>query len=187
MTQPALNRRDVIEKAFAALGVRLQGRLAGNAEVLIVGGVAGVVTGVFEAGRVTHDVDVMAYQPPDAWSVVEHAAAEVAAELGMPDRWLNGDCQLRADTLPDGWSDRRALVGRYGLLTVYAASRPDLIAMKVIAGRPQDLEDLLAAKVRSDEAAFVRRHLESLEHKGTPSDQITDALDLLGSLQLDRP
>ena len=62
-----------------------------------------------------------------------------------------------------------------------------MIAMKVIAGRDQDHADLMAAKVRSDEAEFVRRHLATLRQKGTPADQIEDARALLDTLELDRP
>ena len=65
----------------------------------------------------------------------------------------------------------------------WAASRLDLIAMKVIAGRDQDIDDLHAMRVRSDEIEFVSIYLAHLSGKGTPEDQIQDARELLDALE----
>ena len=138
-------------------------------EILIVGGAAGVLIGVLRPGRTTADCDVMVYAPAKAMGAVELAAERVAMELGFSGNWLNSDAQLRRDTLPDGWEGRRHHLGDHGNLRVYALSRLDLFAMKVVAGRPQDLDDLEAMKVRQEELRFVRDHLTRLEAPGNRS------------------
>ncbi len=171
-----------IEQALRALGEQLT--WPADVEVLLVGGAAAMITGLLPPERTTLDCDVMLYSPPDAEAAVERAADEIAADLGLPERWFNSDVRLRQDTLPDGWQTRRILVGQYGRLRVCAASRLDLIAMKVVAGRAQDIEDLELMQVRRDEAEFVHVHLAGLEDKGTHADQVRDAFDLLESLTL---
>lgn len=88
------------------------------------------------------------------------------------------------DALPDGWQQRKIMVGQFTRLRVSAVSRPDLIAMKVLAGRDQDIEDLTALSVRRDDATFVQSYLHSLRTKGTDPAQIDRALELLESLEL---
>ena len=149
-----------VEHALHRLGDAVAS--AADIELFLVGGAAGMLTGLLPAARITTDCDVMDYSPADSMVRVELAAERVADELGLPKRWLNSDAQIRIDTLPSGWKKRRVLVGTFGPLRVFAASRPDLIAMKILAGRAQDLEDLQALKVRSDDAEFVRGHLATL-------------------------
>lgn len=172
-----------IEAAFRRLGeLTVYQR---DIEILLVGGAAGMLTGVLPADRTTTDCDIMVYLPEEALSAVEMAAGRVARELDLPDRWLNSDVQIRRDTLPDGWRDRRIMVGVYGRLHIHAVSRPDLIAMKVLAGRPQDLEDLAALKPRPDELDFVAAYLKDLTSKGTHQEQIERARLILSTLEAD--
>jgi len=149
-----------VETAFRRLGELVE--YPTDIELFLVGGAAAMLTGVLPPRRTTTDCDVMNYAPERAMSVVESAADKVAAELDLAPGWLNSDVQMRIDTLPDGWQSRRVTIDTSGTLRVFAASRPDLIAMKVIAGRPQDIEDLQAMKVRRDEVEFVRSHLSTL-------------------------
>lgn len=127
------------------------------------------------------------YDLTDSWS--EHAmevfAAEVAAELGLAETWLNSDVQLRRDALPDGWETRRTLIGSWGQLRVFAVSRIDLIAMKVLAGRAQDLEDIRSMRLRRDDVEFVGRYLDGLPAKGTAPEQIAEARELLETLEFE--
>jgi hypothetical protein len=158
-------------------------------KILLVGGAAAMVTGLLPSGRTTVDCDVMVYEPEQSGPAVEVAAEQAAEELGLAPTWLNSDVQIRRDTLPAGWQGRRIHVGTYGRLHVYAASRPDLIAMRVLAGRAQDvedLEDLEAMKMTEDEVDFVRSHLGGLAEKGTHADQVQAAYALLDSLKRDR-
>lgn len=170
-----------IEAAFRRLGELVAYHR--EIEILLVGGAAGMVTGVLPAGRTTTDCDVMVYMPQEALAAVEAAAGQVADEMGLAARWLNSDVQLRRDALPDGWDSRRVLVGMYGHVCVFAISRPDLIAMKVLAGRSQDLEDLAAMRPRQDELDFVDAYLTGLDAKGTRQEQIEDARLILSTLE----
>ncbi len=170
-----------IEAAFRRLGELVAYHR--EIEILLVGGAAGMVTGVLPAGRTTTDCDVMVYMPEESLAAVETAAGQVAEEMGLATHWLNSDVQLRRDALPDGWDSRRVFVGLYGQVGVYAISRPDLIAMKVLAGRPQDLEDLAAMRPRQEEHDFVGAYLERLEAKGTRREQIDDAKMILSTLE----
>ena len=94
-------------------------------EILIVGGAAGMVTGVLGPDRITGDIDVMSYRPGEAMAEVELLADRLGKEMGLPDGWFNSDVQIRSDSLPTGWAERRMFVQRGTWLAVYAASRLD--------------------------------------------------------------
>lgn len=174
-----------VERALCRLGEVLD--YHSDVEILLVGGAAGMVTGVLSETRVTTDCDVMVCIPPEALPAVESAARPVANEMELAPDWLNSDVQMRIDSLPDGWQQRKILVGAYGRLRVSAASRWDLIAMKVLAGREQDIEDLYAMRIRCDDVEFVRKYLDTLPGKGTKPEQISDARELLESLEVHDP
>lgn len=169
-----------VEEALRLLGEALT--LDTDVEILLVGGAAGMVTGVFRSDRTTNDCDVMVCSPDDMLCILEDTASRLAPELGLTSGWFNSRVQLRLDTLPGGWRERRIHVGLYGRLFVYAASRPDLLAMKVFSGRTQDIEDLHDMSIREDEATFVHAYLDSLPPRGTPMDQIEQARRLLEGL-----
>ncbi len=171
----------LVERALELVGNELSHHE--EVEVLVVGGAAGMLTGVFAASRTTLDCDIMDYAPEGAMVAVERAAERVAGAIGMPPTWLNSHVQIRRDALPEGWRSRRVWVGAWGRLRVFAASRVDLIAMKVLAGRVQDLEDLGAMQPRADEVEFVRRHLDGLSGKGTSPEEIAGARALLKAMQ----
>ncbi len=171
-----------VENALRRLGEMLEYHT--DIEILLVGGAAGMITGALAKNRVTTDCDVMVYIPPNAMAAVEMAAEIVADEQGLAPNWLNSTVQLRVDALPNGWEQRKVLIDIYGLLHVYAVSRPDLIAMKVLAGRDQDIEDLEAMKIRTDDVEFVLQYLGSLASKGTTHEQINEAHELLDALEV---
>lgn len=179
---PDAMNTSTVEQALRRLGEALEYHR--DIEILLVGGAAGMVTGALAPNRVTTDCDVMVCIPPDAMSAVELAAERVAEELSLSPTWLNSDVQLRLDALPDGWERRKIPVGAFGRLQVYAASRPDLIAMKALAGRDQDIEDLQAMRIRRDDVEFVSDYLNSLESKGTKPEQIEEARALLESFEV---
>src|SRR5688572_11027820 len=72
-------------------------------ELLLVGGAAGLLSGLLPGSRTTLDCDVMVYAPPHSWHRVEQAAHRVDKEMGLAPSWLNSVVQLRADSLADGW------------------------------------------------------------------------------------
>jgi len=155
-----------------------------DVEILIVGGAAGMLTGLLGPGRTTSDCDVIDYNPAASWTDVEMLAERLGKELGLPDRWFNSNVQMRMDCLPDGWKSRRQHVFRGNRLSVYAISRPDLIAMKFMAHRQNDMEDLDELDVRRDDIEFVRKYLQELPGKGTPQDQILEARAILDAWKI---
>jgi hypothetical protein len=149
----------MIVKALTALGARC--KLDRKIEILLVGGAAGVLIGALPAAWTTADVDLLHVSAAEDRDTVLEAAADVARQLSLPNDWLNDWSSLFSWTLPDGWQNRRHHVGTFGRLIVYAASRLDLIAMKLLAHRPQDLEHLEQMNVRSEDLDFVRIYLDS--------------------------
>lgn len=172
----------MVERAMRRLGEALAADV--DIELLLVGGAAGMLTGLLARDRVTTDCDVMVVVPAEASIRLELAAATVGAELGLSPSWLNREVQIRIDALPDGWRERRVSVGTFGPVRVYAASRPDLIAMKILAGRDQDIEDVLAMRLRSDDVEFVLRYLDAMSRGGSSPRQIEDARRLLDVLEV---
>lgn len=82
--------------------------------------------------------------------------------------------------LPTGWRERAQTIARFGLLRVTAIGRLDLIAMKFIAGRPEDRKDLNALAVTRVEARFVREYLDELARSHPQERQhVPDAIELL--------
>jgi len=179
MPLPDMNN-STVATALAALADALEH--PAHVETLLVGGAAGMLTGELPASRTTTDCDVMVYAPEDAFEALALAAAAVAERLSLARGWFNtGAMSLGAGVLPGDWRGRAAVVLEHESLTVLAAGRRDLIAMKVYAHRAQDLEDLDAMRVRRSEAGFVRAHLDTL---GANPDRVSDARAVLDSLEL---
>lgn len=179
---PGEMNTSIVEAALLRLGNELGDQQ--DIEILLVGGAAAMITGLLPPSRTTIDCDVMVYLPSDMMARVERVAEKIAGDLDLAPNWLNSDVQIRLDALPEGWNQRKILVGIYTRLRVSAASRPDLIAMKVLAGRDQDIEDLQAMRVRRDDVDFVNTYLDKLAEKGTSLEQIKQARELLSALEI---
>jgi uncharacterized nucleotidyltransferase DUF6036 len=155
---------DQIRAALEATGLRLgEGP---EIEVLVVGGAAAILNGLLRPERTTADVDVLNVVPSREDEALYEAAALVGREMGLPNDWLNGDAGLYREALLPTWKDRRIQVGHFGRLTVYTASRIELIAMKFYAGRAQDIEDLLDLSPTPEERRFVRAHIAQIGDDG---------------------
>lgn len=127
--------RDEIEQFLRLVGTYLyeQG-LTG--EVLIVGGA--YMSLVLRRRETTKDVD--AYFAANA-EAIRQAAARVALEKGLPAGWLNDAVKGFLYTQPETtlWLECPGL-------RVYAPHPSYIFAMKAIAGRPEDLNDLRALR-----------------------------------------
>jgi hypothetical protein len=134
----------------------------GQVEILLIGGAAGMVTGALGRGRTTSDCDVADFAPSEASAAVEQAAQAVTTTMRLPQKWLN-DQARQLNLLPDGWRSRRQHIATYGKLKVYAASRLDLLAMKVFAHRLPDRHDVEEMQITRDEIGFVRKYLTMLK------------------------
>ena len=175
-------------RSFAAL-MRLGEHLhnadasAGPIDILVVGACAGILTGELPRGRTTIDCDVMVIAPVGAEADLLSASERVAQELGMPARWFNTDVQRLRHALPAAWEGRRVHVLHAGALHVHAIGRLDLLAMKVYAGRAQDLDDVRAMRPSPDELRFVAAYLDALAVAGEPAPHIGDARTVLDALE----
>jgi len=155
---------DQIRAALKATGLRLGP--GPDVEVLVVGGAAGLLIGLLRPERTTSDVDVLSVNPSREDEALYEAAALVGREMDLPNDWLNGDAGLYREALLPTWKNRRIQVGHFGRLTVYAADRVDLIAMKFYAGRPQDIEDLLDLSPNPEERKLIREHIAQIGADG---------------------
>ena len=150
----------IVLKALKMIGEELD--WPGQVEILLIGGAAGMITGILRHDRTTGDCDIADFAPSDAATVVEQAAQTVAAKMKLPPTWFN-DRIRQLNVLPDGWRSRRQHIATYGKLTVYAAGRLDLLAMKVFAHRAPDREDIAEMRITQDDIVFVRKYLNMLK------------------------
>jgi len=180
MAASILIDRQLIQ-ALTVLGDRVGGY--DEIEMLIVGGTAGKLAGLLPPSRTTTDCDIMVYDPESSFGAVEMEAFQIAGKLGLAKNWLNSAARGFDIYLPSGWEKRRKLLGRFGLLRVYYAGRFDLIALKVLAGRAVDQNDLLTMRVTGAEIAQVRSHLAVLPGRGVAEETILAARELLVALE----
>ena len=126
-----LGRAD-LEQAFTALGERLA-RRGVVADVFIVGGAAMALA--YDASRVTRDVDAR-FLPH---GIVLEEARRVADDLGLPPWWLNEQASVYISGKDD--LGKRRVFDHPGL-RVMAASPQHIFAMKALAARTRDIDDL---------------------------------------------
>ena len=124
--------RVAIERALTRLGERLA-RRGVVADVYVFGGAAMALA--YDARRATRDIDAV-FTPHGL--VVEEARA-VAQELGLPLWWLNEQASVY---VAPGGDDAAPRVFDHPGLRVSAASPEHLLAMKVLAARRRDAEDI---------------------------------------------
>ena len=151
MTEPGsvLLDRVQLERAFTALGERLV-RRGVVADVFVVDGAAMALA--YDATRVTRDVDSL-FVPH---GVVLEEARNVAQDLGLPAWWLNEQASVYISGKDD--PGRRRVFDHPGL-RVTAASPRHIFAMKALAARTRDVDDLrlLASIIEVDSAETALR------------------------------
>ncbi|MEA1903709.1 MAG: hypothetical protein U9N56_09310 [Actinomycetota bacterium] len=124
--------RDDIKELLEELGRRLLARNV-TGTIYVAGGAA--IALEFPERRVTRDIDAL-FGPAQA---VREEADAMAAERGLAPTWLSDS--VRA-FMPSG-DDAQATTYSVPGLDVSVASPRYLLAMKMAAGRPQDLHDLI--------------------------------------------
>jgi predicted nucleotidyltransferase len=124
--------RAELERAFTALGERLVRRNV-VADVFVVGGAAMALA--YDATRVTRDVDAT-FVPH---GIVLEEAQRVADDLGLPRWWLNEQASVYISGKND--PGKRRVFDHPGL-RVMAASPNHVFAMKALAARQRDIDDL---------------------------------------------
>jgi predicted nucleotidyltransferase len=129
--EPLLDRAS-IQDLFRRLGERLQKRdVVGD--IYVIGGAA--IALAYDARRATRDIDAV-FKPH---GIVHEEALALAAELGLPRWWLNE--QASAYVAPGGDPQAPRSFDHPGL-RVLTASPEHLLAMKAMAARRRDTEDL---------------------------------------------
>jgi hypothetical protein len=124
--------RAELERAFTALGERLARRHV-VADIFVVEGAAMALA--YDASRVTRDVDAM-FVPH---GIVAEEARRVADDLGLPYWWLNKQASVYISGKDD--LGKRRVFDHPGL-RVMAASPNHIFAMKALAARTRDIDDL---------------------------------------------
>jgi hypothetical protein len=124
--------RDDIEELLEELGRRLQARNV-SGKIYVAGGAA--IALEYPVRRVTRDIDAL-FGPAQA---VREEAAAMARERGLPPTWLSESVRAFKPAGDDQQARTYSILG----LEVSVASPRYLLAMKMAAGRPQDLHDLI--------------------------------------------
>lgn len=124
--------RDHIRDLFRRLGERLQ-RRGVVGDIYVIGGAAMALA--YDARRATRDIDAV-FLPH---GIVHEEAQALATELGLPQWWLNE--QASAYVAPGGDPDAPVSFDHPGL-RVSTASPEHLLAMKAMAARRRDTDDL---------------------------------------------
>jgi Nucleotidyltransferase of unknown function (DUF6036) len=124
--------RKEIEHVLRTLGERLA-RRGVTAEIYVFGGAAMALA--YDSRRATRDIDAV-FVPH---GVVLEEARKVGEQLGLPSWWLNE--QASAYVAPGGDPDAPRIFDHPGL-RLTAASPRHLLAMKVLASRPPDADDI---------------------------------------------
>lgn len=123
--------RDKIVELLTELGRRLSAKgVAGR--VYVVGGTAMALE--FDTRRSTRDIDAL-FHPP---TTIADEARSMATDLGLPPAWLCSAAQAFIP-LPD---EDQVFLDIPGL-QIAVSSPANLLAMKMAAGRPQDITDLV--------------------------------------------
>jgi len=124
--------QDEIRAAFRLLGENLA-RRGVVADVYVVGGAA--IALAYDARRATRDIDAI-FEPH---GIVIEEAKNVAESLGLPPWWLNDQASSYISTTYD--EDAPTIFEHAGI-RVSAASGEHLLAMKLLAGRRRDVDDI---------------------------------------------
>jgi len=170
-----------ITAALAHLGSLLPS--TPKAEMVLIGGAAGVLSGALPASRTTVDRDVLHVSPPEVFDLCRYHADEVARRFQIAPQWLDASAHALAHLMLPGWRDRLVAVGTFGPLQVLAVGRLDLIALKAIAGRAEDLEDLHSLAVTNAEADQLLQLFPSIRSHGISPHAYASALEILCSMR----
>jgi hypothetical protein len=117
----------------------LDQHLLSSFDVILIGGAAMIL--YFGSSRATRDVDVLVLRGDVA--ELRQAVKAVADKHDLLEDWLNDAAKGFADILPPDFYNRLVpLEMSFRHIRLYALGRPEQAALKIVALREQDLEDL---------------------------------------------
>jgi hypothetical protein len=117
----------------------LDSRLEASCDIIVIGGAAMILH--FGAQRATRDIDILLLRGDIG--ELRRAVKTVAKLHSLPDDWLSDAAKGFADILPPDFYHRLTVLPLpLQRLHVYVLGRPEQAAMKIVALREQDLEDL---------------------------------------------
>ncbi len=161
-----------IEAHLAELGQELQIlKVQQPVRVLLVGG-AFMLTQLHNRST-TNDIDVILKDVEDSHSsplyrVFKEAVRQVASKNNLSNAWLNdviGDFLRDASNVPEG-----TLWRKYGMLEVYIPSKEYILALKLLAGRQKDRNDIIALSQQLH--IGTREQAQQLLDRYIPSKQV---------------
>ena len=158
--------RGEIERLLGLLDARLQERGV-PASVYVVGGAAIAMT-VYDARR-TIDVDALVSDP----AVLEEARLVAEAER-IPPIWLNENAKPWVPPRPPAATVHPTRPG----LTVHVAPPEHLLAMKLVAMRPQDRPDIVALAQQLDLGTDAVAYADLLERVYDGEDALQNVLNV---------
>lgn len=102
MRGPPLNSSQ-LRRALSALAALLPQDTP--AEMILIGGGAGMLSGLLPDGRQTVDVDVMDVTPPEVFDLCCYHAPRIAEECGISPSWFDATPHtIRHTMLHQGWT-----------------------------------------------------------------------------------
>ncbi len=130
----------------------LDNHLKSSFDIVLIGGAAMILH--FGANRATLDVDVLVLRGDI--SELRNAVKRIAFERDLPECWVNDAVKGFVDIFPPDFYHRLTLLDfTFRHLHLYALGRPEQVAMKIVALREQDLEDLELLMPEMSEAERV--------------------------------
>lgn len=119
--------------------LELDARLSSPCDLVLVGGAAMILH--FGARRATRDIDMLVLRGDLA--ELRQAVKALTRERDLPENWMTDAAKGFADILPPDFYHRLTpLDFPFQHLRLYALGLPEQTAMKIVALREQDLEDL---------------------------------------------
>ncbi|MBT9166627.1 MAG: hypothetical protein DDT25_01320 [Chloroflexi bacterium] len=129
-----MDKRELIEALQA-----LDKKLSSPIDIVLIGGAAMIL--YFGASRATRDIDVLVLRGDP--TELRQGVKSVARERNLLEDWMSDAGKGFADILPPDFYHRLVpLAFTFQNLCLYALGRPEQAAMKIVALREQDLEDL---------------------------------------------
>lgn len=127
------------KQELAKLLAELDNQLQSSCDVILIGGAAMILH--YGSRRATHDIDILLVRGNAA--DLRQAIRAVASQHGLPENWINEAAKGFADILPRDFYHRLIPLDlAYRYLRLYVVGRPEQVAMKIVALREQDMEDL---------------------------------------------